>query len=222
MKICYALVLLPVLLSAKISLAYNSVSAVREAGRSRLTTAIVLHDATYETSNDFDVEGNLLTFGYKTAINSKLAIGAGFGLMLDGEIGSGARIKDGEGYRIFLDADYRLARFDRNYLIGTFSLIRDSFEFGSQSSIEFDVLEIKFGALILRRIQNFSLYGGLELYAYSDGDMKAGRNKVEIDRSDRINARLGLSFSLDQSIDLRTELFLIGEQSVLLGADFRI
>src|SRR6478735_11314350 len=72
--------------------AFTSVTGVSNGGR--LTGGLLLQDTTYEVHDNFDVETTQLMAGYKAALSSKFALGAGLGVVLDGELGDSYDAKD--------------------------------------------------------------------------------------------------------------------------------
>jgi hypothetical protein len=205
--------------------AYTSVTGVNSGGR--FTGGLLLQDTDYETTTDFSVETTQLFAGYKAALSPNFALGAGLGVVLDGEIGEGNPAEDGSGLRLFVDGQFEFKQWGTNSLLGTFALAHDRYGFerdfvGGTVDIDFSVTEIKIGGLFAHRINRASLYGGLEAYLFSDGEVDAGVSNVDVERDDRLNVRLGGAFAVDSSIDLRADLFLIGEQTFLFAADFRL
>ncbi|RYZ54072.1 MAG: hypothetical protein EOP07_16655 [Proteobacteria bacterium] len=192
-------------------------------GTNRFTGGLLLQDTSYETDDSFDVEGQLLVGGYKAAINPKFSIGGGIGLMIDGEIGDGAQVGDGSGFRLFGDAQYEIHRINQNKILLTGTLSHDRFSFSEgQADIDFTITEFKIGGLFLHEVRDFSLYAGLELVAYSDGEVESGNFNADANRDDRLNIRLGASFNATPKFALRGDLLLIGEQTLLLAADFAL
>jgi hypothetical protein len=146
--------------------------------------------------------------------------------MLDGELGNNAsNYEDGSGLLFSGDLQYTFNEFNRNYLIGTASLThnRFSFELGT-SEIDFTATDLKIGGLFLRKIQNFSIYGGIEATIYSDGDIeyKPSGNEFEVEREDPLSLRLGVALAIDPSIDLRADLYALGEKTFAFAVDFKI
>lgn len=207
------------------AMAYTSVAGVHGGGGSRVTGALVLDDTEYEVDNsDFDIEGQILTFGYKAAINPQFAIGGGFGFMIDGDYQPrGGNLDDGSGYRLFVDADYEFKRFAAGQLIGTFSFLHDNFTFEAPGDreLEFSMNEAKIGGLFIHRIQDIAIYGGLEIFLYSDGEIEL-ITRADAERNDRMNLRIGAAFSLDNNFDLRGDLYLMSEETLTLAVDFKI
>ncbi|MDQ3235218.1 MAG: hypothetical protein M3Q07_25700, partial [Pseudobdellovibrionaceae bacterium] len=205
--------------------AYTSVTGVNNGGR--LTGGLLLQDTDYETTDDFNVETTQLMAGYKAALSPKFALGAGLGVVLDGELGNDNRAEDGSGLRLFVDGQFNFKQWGANTLLGTFALIHDRYSFsrdfvGGEIDYDFTVTEIKIGGLFAHDIGPASLYGGLEAYLFSDGEIDVGSANDDVERDDRLNIRLGGAFAVDQSIDLRADLFLMSEQTFLFGADFRL
>ncbi len=205
--------------------AYTSVTGVSSGGR--LTGGLLLQDTTYRTTRKYDVDTTLLFAGYKAALSPRFALGGGLGLVLDGELGQDYRAKDGSGLQLFLDGQFEIKQWGKNALLGTFALTHDRYTFnedilGRSIDLDFTMTEIKIGGLFVHRISSASLYGGLEAYLYTKGDLENSVDSVSTKRDDRLNIRLGGAFAVDSSIDLRAELFLLSEQTVLLGADFRL
>ncbi len=205
--------------------AYTSVTGVNSGGR--LTGGLLLQDTDYETTADFNVETTQLLAGYKAALSPKFALGAGLGVVLDGELGNDFRAEDGGGIRLFVDGQFEFKEWGANSLLGTFALSHDRYTFeedfvGRKIDLDFTVTEIKIGGLFAHRINRASLYGGLEAYLFSDGEIDSGSASADVERDNRLNIRLGGAFSVDPSIDLRADLFLMSEQTFLFAADFRL
>ncbi len=205
--------------------AYTSVTGVSSGGR--LTGGLLLQDTDYETTADFNVETTQLLAGYKAALSPKFALGAGLGVVLDGELGNDFRAEDGGGIRLFVDGQFEFKEWGANSLLGTFALSHDRYTFeedfvGRKIDLDFTVTEIKIGGLFAHRINRASLYGGLEAYLFSDGEIDSGSASADVERDNRLNIRLGGAFSVDPSIDLRADLFLMSEQTFLFAADFRL
>ncbi len=205
--------------------AYTSVTGVSSGGR--LTGGLLLQDTDYETTADFNVETTQLLAGYKAALSPKFALGAGLGVVLDGELGNDLRAEDGGGIRLFVDGQFEFKEWGANSLLGTFALSHDRYTFeedfvGRKIDLDFTVTEIKIGGLFAHRINRASLYGGLEAYLFSDGEIDSGSASADVERDNRLNIRLGGAFSVDPSIDLRADLFLMSEQTFLFAADFRL
>ncbi len=205
--------------------AYTSVTGVSSGGR--LTGGLLLQDTDYETTADFNVETTQLLAGYKAALSPKFALGAGLGVVLDGELGNDFRAEDGGGIRLFVDGQFEFKEWGANSLLGTFALSHDRYTFeedfvGRKIDLDFTVTEIKIGGLFAHRINRASLYGGLEAYLFSDGEIDSGSASADVERDNRLNIRLGGAFSVDPSIDLRADLFLMRERTFLFAADFRL
>jgi hypothetical protein len=205
--------------------AYTSVTGV--SGGGRLTGGLLLQDTDYETTADFNVETTQLMAGYKAALSPSFALGAGVGIVLDGELGNDFRAEDGGGLRLFVDGQFEFKRWAANSFLGTFALTHDRYSFqedflGRSVDIDFNVTEIKIGGLFAHRINRASLYGGLEAYLFSDGELDLGASKPDVERDNRLNIRLGGAFAVDSSIDLRADLYLLSEQTFMFAADFRL
>lgn len=193
----------------------------------RLTGGLLLQDTSYETSDNFDVEGNLLVVGYKAALNNKFSLGGGLGLMFDGEIGNGPKVGDGNGFRLFGEGQFDFAQKGATTFSGTFALIHDQFKFSENDlDVDFSITEIKIGGLAIHRIREFSLYGGLEVILYSNGSLESSAYGIsyeaDAERDDRLNLRLGAAFAIDRALDIRADLLLLGEQTILFGVDYKI
>ncbi len=191
----------------------------------RLTAGLVLQSTGYEDDDghSFDVDGQILEVGYKGALSPKFSLGGGLGLMVDGEEGDTLKLKNGEGFRLWVDGQFEAHKFDNNKILVTGTLVHDSFKFKRDGfSSDFAVTELKVGGLFLHQAREFSLYGGLEVVAYSHGTVDVPGANIDINRDDRVNVRLGASFNATRSVDLRAEVLLIGEETVLLAADFAL
>ena len=191
----------------------------------RATGGLMLLDAEYEINDNFDVEGELLLAGYKTAVNPKFSFGGGIGIMLDGEIGQTTKIGDGKGFKLFLDGQYNLKRKGSNTFAITGAFSHDRFEFEQgNTEVSWTMTEMKAGGLFIRRAGSARLYGGLEVFLYSDGESETRvanfSSSGEAERDDRLNLRLGASIAIDPSIDLRADLLLLSEQTITLASDF--
>ncbi len=205
--------------------AFTSVTGVNSGGR--LTGGLLLQDTRYETTDNYDVEATMLVAGYKAALSPQFALGAGLGVLLDGELGNDYSANDGSGIRLFVDGHFSFKQWGRNQLLGTFALSHDRFNFsedfaGRNIDLDFTMTEIKIGGLFAHKVSSASLYAGLEAYLYSNGELDPGSQSLDTERDDRLNLRLGGTFSVDSSIDLRTDLYLLNEQTLMLAADFRL
>ena len=190
----------------------------------RFTGGLLLQSTPYDADGySEDADGQILVAGYKAAINPRFAIGGGIGLMIDGEFGHGNKLQNVEGFRLFGDAQLEVHRFDKNKIIATGTLSHDRFSFSRGGiDLDFTVTELKIGGVIMHDVRDFSLYGGLELVIYSHGDFDNGKTTTDIHRDDRLNLRLGASFKVTRDVDIRADLLLVGEQTILLAADFAI
>ena len=191
----------------------------------RFTGGLLFQDTSYdfEGNDSADVEGTILIGGYKASISPRLLLGGGVGLMIDGELGSTQKADSGQGFRLFADIAFEAHRFDRNKVIITGSFSHDRFGFEiANNDIDFTVTELKGGALIMHSVDGFDLYSGLELVLLSDGEVEVANNNSDAERDDRLNLRLGAAYNLSKFVALKAELLIIGEQSLLLGADFAL
>ncbi len=195
----------------------------------RFTGGLILQDTNYRIDNYFnynnsiDVDGQFLFGGYKAAINPRFSIGGGIGLMIDGDIGNNNQVGGGDGFRLFGDLQYEVHRFNLNKVLLTGTLSHDRFSFSeSNIDIDFTMTELKIGALIMRDVRDFSLYGGLEVVAFSNGEFKQGNFSGDAKRDDRLNIRLGAAFNASPNFGLRADLLLVGEQTITLAADFAL
>ncbi len=191
----------------------------------RFTGGLLLQDTSYDTDfdNSVDVEGTLLVGGYKAAIAPGFLLGGGVGIMIDGEIGSGTNADNGNGFRLFADVAFEAHRFNRNRIIVTGSLSHDRFSFEYPNiDVDFTVTEIKGGAVFMHSVDGFDLYGGGEFVLVSDGKVEVGNGDSDADRDDRLNLRLGAAYNLSNYVALKADLLILGEQTLLLGADFAL
>ena len=197
-------------------------SSVRS-GSSRLTGALVLLDTTYEANDSVRVEGDLLSFAYKAAVNPQFSLGAGLGILLDGDLRSdNGKITKGEGLNFFVEGSYAFMHSGANEFQGTFGLSHNRYDFGNNTKWELRSTELKLGGLFSHRIDPVTLYGGLDVFLLSKGDLSVGNFQTDIERDNRVGIRLGLSFAATGNIDLRGELDLLGQQSLILGVDAKI
>ncbi len=191
----------------------------------RFTGGLLLQDTSYDADYDdsVDVEGTLLVGGYKAALAPGFLLGGGVGIMIDGEIGSGNNADDGSGFRLFADIAFEAHRFNRNRIIVTGTLSHDRFSFETPvNDVDFTVTEIKGGAVFVHSVDGFDLYGGGEFVLVSDGKIEVGNADVDADRDDRLNLRLGAAYNLNNYAALKADLLVLGEQTLLLGADFAL
>ncbi|WP_141734466.1 hypothetical protein [Oligoflexus tunisiensis] len=225
MRISYLASAFCLMLATGQASAYTSVTGVSSGGR--LTGGLLLQDTDYETTADFNVETTQLMGGYKAALSPNFALGAGVGIVLDGELGDEARAEDGSGLRLFVDGQFNFKQWGANTLMGTFALTHDRYSFqedfvGRNIDLDLTMTEIKIGGLFAHRISRASLYGGLEAYLFSDGEIDFGSANDDVERDNRLNIRLGGAFAVDPAIDLRADLYLLSEQTFLFAADFRL
>jgi hypothetical protein len=203
-------------------------SSVAEAGHlavrsaPRLTAGLLLLDTDYETRDDWNVEGELLVLGYKAQANSHLSLGAGLGLMLDGEIRNDGKNGDGEGLRLFAEADLSLHRSGANEFLGHLALVHDRFDFDEYFEVEERITELSLGGTFLHKMQAAALYAGLYLFLLSNGDLTIGSAELDFEREDRLGLRLGMSYAVSSQFDVRGEFQLLGQQNLLLMTDIRL
>lgn len=206
-------------------MAFTSPTAIKSAGGGRLTGGLILQDAEYETdASDFDVEGQLLAVGYRTGVSPQLSLGGGLAFMIDGELGDRFKVDDGTGFRLHLDGGYEAWAAQNNRFIVSFGLLHDRFEFeqGAQNP-EFTMTDITVGGLFAHQVNAaFGFYAGLNLYLYSDGELESGNTSVDAERGSRIALDLGATFAVSPKVDLRADLALLNEQTLMLAADFSL
>ncbi len=206
----------------------TSLGTVAEAGQlavrsaPRFTAGLMLLDTDYETNERINVEGEVLVLGYKAAFSPQFSLGAGLGIMLDGEIGRSGRNGDGEGLRLFAEGDYVFHRSGANEFAGNFALLHDRFDFDQYYEVEERITELSIGGTFLHRINEVGLYAGLDIFLLSKGDLNYGGVDVDLERDDRLGLKLGVSFSVNAQCDLRGEFQLLGQQNLLLATDLRI
>lgn len=203
----------------------NAYSNTSLTAGNRFTGGLLLQDTGYDIENDFsgDVEGTIIVGGYKAALTPQLLLGGGVGVMLDGEIDLGSNPDDGQGFRLFADLVFEAHRFGKNKILVTGTLSHDRFGFETASTdVDFRVTELKGGGLFMHSVNNFDLYGGLELVLLSDGNVEVGNTDLDADRDDRLNLRLGANYNMSNYVALKADLLILGEQTLLLGADFAL
>ena len=190
----------------------------------RYTVGLQLKETSYKATDEFKVEGQILEGGYKLGISPKLAIGGGVGLMFDGNIGGGIQAANGGGgFRIFSDAQYEAHRFDRNKVLVTGAFAFDRFSFSEAGTdADFTTTDVKVGGLILHYFQDFSVYGGLELFLFSSGQFNYGDATADSKRKTIFNLRTGGSYKLNKKLALRADLLLVGEQTFFFACDFAL
>ncbi|SMF18817.1 hypothetical protein [Pseudobacteriovorax antillogorgiicola] len=191
----------------------------------RFTGALFLMDTEYENENntEFDVEGQMLVGGMNTMVSPQFTVGGGLGLLIDGELGNALSFDDGSGFRIFFDGRYMLKKAGAIEFAMTGNLTHDRFTFESgDTELDWSMTDLKLGGLAIHRAGRASIYGGLDAVLYSDGQSEVGDASADAERNDRINLRVGGSFALDRSMDLRADIFLLGEKSIQIGVDMYI
>lgn len=190
----------------------------------RYTVGLQLRETTYKATDEFKVEGQILEGGYKLAINPKIAVGGGIGLMFDGNIGGGIQAANGgSGFRIFSDAQYEAYRFDRNKVIVTGAFSFDRFSFSEAGTdADFTTTDVKVGTVILHYFQGYSVYGGLELIPYSSGQFIYGDITADSKRKTPFNLRTGGSYKLNKKMAIRGDILLFGEQTIFFACDFAL
>ncbi len=195
----------------------------------RATAALILVDTKYTADDnvDFDATGTMLFGGYKTAINPRFSLGGGIGILFDGETTGDIKVKNGAGFRFAVDTDIDLTHFDKNELIGSIGLTRDAFNYKRDGvKVELTQTDLILGLLVRRNLNKLTLFGGLQAFLLDKGTVKTttalGSGDRDNSRQDRLNLRLGATFAADPTIDLRLDLLLFGEQTILLGADIKV
>ena len=196
---------------------------------SRFTGGLLLEEIDYSPDNDTSpkTENKLLFGGYKHAFSPQFSLGGGLGFLFDGDIGDGSKIGGGSGYRIFLDGDFLIMQSGANRVIGSFGLNLDRFKFHENGvTTKLEMTDLLIGGLVSHQFGKIALHGGLDIYLMSDGKLKTSvrgaSSTTDVERDSRLNLRLGAAFAATPAVDLRLDLLLFGQQTILLGCDFRI
>ena len=197
--------------------------------QARATAALVLLNTQYSADRnvDYNATGTMLFGGYKTAINPRFALGGGVGILFDGETTGDIKVKNGNGYRLAVDTDIDLTHFANNEVIGSIGLTRDALTYKRDGvKLEMTQTDLILGLMVRRNISKLNIYGGLQIFLLDKGTLNttfaSGSGSSDNNRQDRLNLRLGMTVAADPTIDLRLDLVLFGEQTILLGADIKV
>jgi hypothetical protein len=197
---------------------------------SRLNVGLSLLEKTYEDDDNhtLDIDGNLLLIGYKAVLAPKFSLGGSFGLMMDGDITLNAgrnsvNLGGGSGYTLALDGDLIFTQVGQNDIIGLFSLSRDAYKFKEDGwKGEHSSTELMLGGGLRHNLNKVGLYAGLQFTLMSDGEWDTNNDKEDTEVENKLDLHLAVTYAVDNAINLRGDLLLLGQETVLLGADFHI
>ena len=196
---------------------------------SRFSGGILLEKVDYSGDNNVSPssDNQMLVLGYKHMLNKQFGLGAGVGLLLDGKFGDGDKISGGNGFRLALDGDFQFMQSGANHVIGTFGLNLDQFKYNQNGVTEnLNMTDLMIGALVRHQLGKIALHGGLDLYLMSNGRVKTSTPwssfTTNLQRDSKFDIRLGATFAATPTTDLRLDLLLFGEQTILLGCDIHV
>ena len=134
-----------------------------------------------------------------------------------------SNLKKGKGYMLGAGANFLIYSQNKLSFIGygLLNYVSDSYK-KDKPKVEMDVTDIHLGMLLAVKANRLvTFYGGLDLVPYSDGDIKRAKSKVDIEREELLNLKLGLDFTFP-SVNLRPEVTLIGEKTFTITSSFVI
>ena len=196
---------------------------------SRLSGGLFLEKVDYSAGDNSSprTDNKLLFVGYKHMFNAQFGLGGGLGYLFDGSIGDSGRIDGGNGFRLALDGDFQIWQAGANRVIGTFGLNLDQFKYNENGvTVNMDMTDFTIGGLFRHTMGKFAVHGGLDIFLISNGKLKTssqlGSYSTDLQRDSKLDIRLGATFAATSMADLRLDLLLFGQQTIILGFDLRV
>jgi hypothetical protein len=174
-----------------------------------------------EDGNTFEVDRKTIGLGIVGNVTRSVAILFQAGHTFESEFEDSDI--EGEGYMIGGGLSFLMYGRGRLSLVGYTLLNYVSDSFGKKKpKIDMDVMDLHIGFLpVVRANSVVSLYAGVDLVPYSDGQIEFKDSKIDIERENMANLKLGMLFTLPD-VTLKPEVTLIGEKSFAFMATFEI
>ena len=195
----------------------------------RATGALVLLDQSYQTDGNanFGVKGTLLHVGYEAPLGHRVTLGAGLGVLFDGQLTGDVRTKSGTGIRLGVAGDFSVMRSGANEVLAGLGVSQDRYNFKSGGvKTELTATDVVLSGLFRHHVGHLGLLGGLDVHLTDKGTLAASAagfsGSTDFQRDGTLGLRLGLAADVDPNTALRVEVRLLGEQTVVLAADFRV
>lgn len=174
-----------------------------------------------DDDNTFKVERKTIGLGidYRLSTNVQLLLQAGYTLKSK-FIGIHDTYK-GKGNMFGAGANFTLFRKGKISFIG-YGLVNYVSDDYKKPKFSMNVTDIHLGGIVAVKANHaVTFYSGLDIVPYSSGSVKYQKTEVDVERSDMLNLKLGLDFTL-QGVNIKPELTLLGEKTVTLSASFAI
>ncbi len=182
-------------------------------GELDLIATISIAEIEYEADigEDFDVDRFILGVGGVYGLNEFLDIYLELGFSLESELNSG---NDDTGIVIGTGLKGVVYRQDRFSVIarGGARFIDEDYGNGGDGTI----VDLELGAIGRYALQNnFVIYGGVDLYPISEGEI----GDIDIERESIIGLRAGAAYRFD-AFSVNGEIGILGEEGFMIRAKF--
>ena len=168
---------------------------------------------------EYDVDG-----GGDTSVDRRIiGVAGAYGLTgstdLYGELGYIIEAEpengnDDDGFLLGLGVRGNLLVEDEVSVIGRAGLRAISESYGG--GVDADIFELELGAVGRFDLnRDLSLYAGVDLFPFTEGEVDTGRSDVDFDRDDLLGLRFGADYRLEK-LAFVAELALIGEEAFVL------
>ncbi len=216
-KICLLIVL--TLFAASSASAQLLVSPHTKAlkGELDLIATLSIAEIEYEADlgGDSDVDRFILGIGGVYGLNEFLDIYLELGYTLEAELDSGP---DDTGFVVGTGIKGVVYRQDRFSVIarGGARFIDEDYGNGSEGTI----VDLELGAVARYALQNnFVIYGGVDLYPISEGEIEVGGFDFDVERESILGLRGGAAYRFN-TFSINGELGILGEEGFMIRAKF--
>ncbi|MBQ49707.1 MAG: hypothetical protein CMP10_20165 [Zetaproteobacteria bacterium] len=201
-------------------------SWVNKTGKINFGGNFVTSEVEYEIENlSRDIERKIVGFEAGVPIDGKTDAVFQFGLVNEADYENVN--EDGDGY--IFGAGFRRLLVSRGTLnvigYGVLTINKeevDSVSNGIKYKSDFDLTELQGGIVGVVQLEPLlSIYGGGEIIPYSNGSIKITNTpKIDYEREDALNLRIGAQYLLDGLIGLRGELALMSEETLTFSGNY--
>jgi len=185
-------------------------------GELSIVPSLSIGEVEYESGGgDFDIDRFIIGIGGVYGLNEMLDIYLELGYTLEAELNSG---NDDTGYIIGTGIKGLVYRQDRFSVIarGGARFIDEDYGNGSDGTI----VDLELGAVGRYALQNnLVIYGGLDLYPVSEGEIDAAGLDIDIERESIIGLRGGAAYRFD-GFSVNGEFSIVGEKGFAVRLKF--
>lgn len=189
-------------------------------GQFAIEPALLISEIEYDEDqgNGGDIERTALAVSAAHGVTEKLDIYGEFGYTLEAE----ADDISGDGDGFIFGAGIRGLMYQADVISFRGVLGGRYIDEDYGSGVDGNLFEIYGTTLVHADLNNsFSLYGGLDIIPFSDGELEFGSFDSDIERDNFLGIRFGANYRIDSML-LRAEAAVIGQQTLILSAGFRL